>query len=142
MNSKAIRTALTWRFFSTILHLIMVLLAFSSRKSNILTELPLRYKQSEYDDLEESVYAGLILSTIFLGTEILTMIFGLSLFKPFLNIIQSLIHGCGFIITAFYVGHDWEASSIWGLFGTFCVIPMLLELFAGIASHLRQPRLA
>jgi hypothetical protein len=63
--------------------------------------------------------AGLAVSVVCIGIELLVLLRGVTLFAHRLNVIHAVAHSAGAVSLAFFLLDRWPASSYWGIFA-FC----------------------
>lgn len=86
---------------------------------------------SELKGSAETTLMGVTASWIAIcGFEFINMVLGISVIPMFasLNLIQILLHMVGCFFTAWFILDEWTYERIWSLWGSFIIIPFLIEI--------------
>lgn len=121
------------RFLTLTAHLVITIVIFWSKETNILACLPLSYSQNEYDTKHTQLVIGLSLMLAFLTIELLSFIAGVSMFNSSASMLSIAAHGFGTIILSFFIFDSWDCDRFWYIFGFCSAFPVLVELMVMIA---------
>lgn len=116
------------KFLTCISHVLMIISIFWTYEQNLKTGLPENYSNNEELLARVSVYVCLIITLAMQSFEILMLFVGYSLFFDAGNLIQSVFHVLGTILTSWFILNDWEYKGIWGIWFFTVLTPFIIDL--------------
>jgi hypothetical protein len=91
------------------------------------------YTSIEYEDVDDSLIAGLWLAIICFCIEFIGLFAGFTIFKAGLNCFYIFCHFWGALLLAWFIVDQWHYLSYWYTFVFFSAIPAVVELVAIIS---------
>lgn len=116
------------KFLTCISHVLMIISIFWTYQQNLETGLPDNYSSDDELLARISVYICLIITLFMHSFEILMLFIGYSLFFDAGNLIQSVFHVLGTVLTSWFILNDWEYKSIWGIWFFTVLTPFIIDL--------------
>ena len=116
------------KFLTCISHVLMIISIFWTYEQNLKTGLPENYSNNDELLARISVYVCLIITLAMQSFEILMLFVGYSLFFDAGNLIQSVFHVLGTVLTCWFILNDWEYSGIWGIWFFTVLTPFIIDL--------------
>ncbi|CAG0920582.1 unnamed protein product [Notodromas monacha] len=123
------------RFLSLVAHFVILVTAMSDKKANVLASLPWDFTEEEWNGKMRELSAGLIVSLVFICVELVTFLFGVTMFLPMQSVISIFCHGGGAITMGIFLVDVWDTYWFWWSFGVFSAVPFACEL-ASVTSVL------
>ena len=125
------------RFLVTLAHLLAVVMLFSSKDQNIKVALPVKYDQTNFDDLDLELTVGLWVALACLVIELLGLFGGYTIFRTGMTLFHIVCHFVGCVMLTFFITESWHYSTFWYIFVLFSAPPVLAELSVIVGSAVR-----
>lgn len=117
------------RFYTTIGHLIVLLVLFSTIQSNINASLPDNPSSGEKDNATKSSLAAIIFGLFCFLFDIGGIVTGTSFFSASANFFQIIVHFVGGVVTSRFIVDNWGFEALWPIV-VCCNLPSaILELW-------------
>jgi Transmembrane protein len=123
------------KFLSCISHVLIVITLFWTYEQNVKSGLPSDYSNSDHLNAVISIILCVIVSLIMQVFEILVLFIGYSLFYDNINLIQTIFHCLGTILTSWFILDDWNYAGLWGIWFFTIFFPFTLEMVTLIKSN-------
>ncbi|XP_046850800.1 transmembrane protein 107-like [Xenia sp. Carnegie-2017] len=117
------------RFLTLTAHLVITIVIFWSKESNVSECLPVSYSPSEYDNKSKSLVVGLSIMLACIFIELMSFLGGISMFHASASMLSIAVHGVGTIVLSFFILESWNCDRFWFIFGFSSVLPVLVEVF-------------
>ncbi|XP_063232915.1 transmembrane protein 107-like isoform X2 [Bacillus rossius redtenbacheri] len=121
------------RFLSLISHLVITILLLWSRDENVKSSLPLEYSVIEYAARDYQMTVGLCVALALIGLELVTFLFGVTMFMPTTSTISVLCHSSGSVLLSHFLFDAWNCRLYWWVFALCSVLPAAVDLASGAA---------
>ncbi|XP_072342974.1 transmembrane protein 107-like isoform X3 [Scyliorhinus torazame] len=121
------------RFLTLVAHLIIVIIIFWSRKSNVLACLPPSYTPHQYQSRDTELIVALSVTLGMFLIELLGFFSGVSMFNGTQNLISIAAHCSACICLSFFAFEEWECWTYWYIFGFCSTLPACIEIVLMIA---------
>ena len=122
------------RFLVLVSHLTILSTMLWARDPTIKACLPLDYTDSEYDDKDVEFIVGLSLALAFCVLELISFMFGLSMFVQSQNLISVGAHFAASVALVYYLIDSYACSEFWWIFGFCSAFPFVVEIIVDVAS--------
>ncbi|XP_072342971.1 transmembrane protein 107-like isoform X1 [Scyliorhinus torazame] len=107
------------RFLTLVAHLIIVIIIFWSRKSNVLACLPPSYTPHQYQSRDTELIVALSVTLGMFLIELLGFFSGVSMFNGTQNLISIGTHASASVALLFFLFEQWPCNTYWWIFA-FC----------------------
>merc|ERR1712046_434994 len=124
------------RFMLTMGHMIAVMMIWNNRADNVKAGVGTDASAGEIHDAKREVMYALIIAAVCFAMDFFGMLCGYSIFFPFLNFFQIVVHFIGGCLASFFVENAWPYQYIWVLVGLGNVTTFIVELSVFLAIFL------
>jgi len=115
------------RFLSLTAHFVILVTLLWSLESNLKACLPLQYTQDEYNVQNTNLTVGLSVAIAFYAFEMLSFLFGISMFITSVSLLSTFCHICASVTLSLYTLEGWKCTDYWYIFAFCSAIPMFFE---------------
>eukprot|EP00746_Dinoflagellata_sp_MGD_P004191 gnl/MRDRNA2_/MRDRNA2_108082_c0_seq1.p1 gnl/MRDRNA2_/MRDRNA2_108082_c0~~gnl/MRDRNA2_/MRDRNA2_108082_c0_seq1.p1 ORF type:complete len:141 (+),score=13.19 gnl/MRDRNA2_/MRDRNA2_108082_c0_seq1:140-562(+) len=118
------------RFLVTVGQLLGTLSISFDKEHHILPALPLRYTKDQLDSANAEFTTALVLATLMLVLELLSLIGGLTYFNERVTVSHIWFHGAGCIFIIMFSLASAHFAHFWQLFLLTNLVPFIVEIGA------------
>ena len=119
------------RFIVTLGHLLAIVMAFWTLSDNVETTVGVTATLNNKDLVDSTTAGAQVTLWLSLGLtvfDILGLVSGLSMFLANVNVAHILLHFLGSLYTSWFIMYQWNVTTLWYIWGPFCLVPFLIEL--------------
>jgi hypothetical protein len=119
------------RFIVTLGHLLAIVMAFWTLSDNVETTIGVTATLNNKDLVDSTTAGAQVTLWLSLGLtvfDILGLVSGLSMFLANVNVAHILLHFLGSLYTSWFIMYQWNVTTLWYIWGPFCLVPFLIEL--------------
>ena len=119
------------RFIVTLGHLLAIVMAFWTLSDNVETTIGVTATLNNKDLVDSTTAGAQVTLWLSLGLtvfNILGLVSGLSMFLANVNVAHILLHFLGSLYTSWFIMYQWNVTTLWYIWGPFCLVPFLIEL--------------
>jgi len=106
-------------------------MAFWTLSDNVETTIGVTASLNNADLVRSTTTSAQITLWLSLGLalfDILGLVTGISMFLANVNVAHVLLHFLGSLYTSWFIMYQWNVTTLWYIWGPFCLVPFLIEL--------------
>ena len=119
------------RFIVTLGHILAIVMAFWTLSDNVETTIGVTASLNNADLVRSTTTSAQITLWLSLGLalfDILGLVTGISMFLANVSVAHVLLHFLGSLYTSWFIMYQWNVTTLWYIWGPFCLVPFLIEL--------------